>query len=175
MFTSGNLSGDFTAKIYDHVLSLSCSHIVESDEQLIPTGTLLPVAETLFDFRSLQHTRGRKLRESVLSVDGGGAKGIDHCFVIDNADSDNLKLIHAATLTDEVSGRQMILSTTQPGVQIYTANFLPSDESKYSQHNAICLETQHFPDAINRPEFASVVLRAGDCYEQQATFQFRVA
>ena len=83
----------------------------------------------------------------------------------------------AAKLTDFKSGRQIIVHTTQPGVQIYTSNFLSEDEANYPfiQHNAICLETQNFPDAVNQSHFPNAILKVGEVYDHDTVIQFRIA
>jgi len=113
--------------------------------------------------------------------------GLDHCFCIDTDIATDIEksaflsvpVRHIATLTHRPSGRRLIVHGSQPGVQVYTANWLPvkksNDTDRFVQHNAVCLETQHFPDAINRSEaegFDSVVLRPGEVYQHAATFQF---
>ncbi|RYH31673.1 hypothetical protein EON65_02175 [archaeon] len=192
--TYWNLSGSLTLKIYDHHLQLSSSHYLPVDSTQIPTGQLEPVVNTPFDF-----TRERKLIESIMAIDGGGRAGLDHCFVVDGAvqqvemtegtrldyDYDPLQqlqgtknfLRHVATLTDPVSGRQLIVHATQPGVQVYTGNWLSqsSSDHPYTQHNAICLETQHFPDAVNQPHFPPVLLTKSDSpYYHTSVFSFRI-
>jgi aldose 1-epimerase len=175
------------------------------DAHQIPTGERKEVKGTLFDFTATHPAAtesGVPLREAVLAVDGGceGVTGIDHTFVVDasgdssgngtdddaatdknssSSSSSSLHLQCAAVLTDEASGRRMTVRTTQPGVQIYTANFLPPSAtptgaaaSIHCQHNAVCLETQHFPDAINQPQFPSIVLEAGSTYNHRTIFEF---
>ena len=183
------------SRIYDHTLHLSCSHYlpVPADGTQIPTGEVKSVAGTLFDFTSSSPTA---LRATVLGLDGDGTGrcGLDHCLVVDGFDNKKeqqaQQLRHVATLTDPVSGRRMVLSATQPGVQIYSANWLDNSDCAqdstadstsilahksfpHVMHNALCLETQHFPDAINQQHFPTVVLRPdGAEYEHKAVFAF---
>jgi len=171
-----NLSGG-KRKVTEQFLQLSCSQYLEVDETQIPTGKLVDVTETAFDFR-----QGKSIAEGVATISGGGRPGIDHCFVVNGALDAEGKytpdgtMRHVGTVYDPVSGREMTVHTSFPGVQVYTANFLPNDNENhpFTQHNAICLETQHFPDSINHEHFPSVVLREGETYEQQAVYTFRV-
>jgi aldose 1-epimerase len=161
--------------IYGMRLLLSCDKYLPVDSSLIPTGELRSVQGTDFDFTAAaadeESTYGRKLGSAIPNIDGGGQPGIDHCFVVNQATS---LMKHIATLTDEASGRQMIVEGTQPGVQIYTGNFLSLDaaDNPYTQHNAICLETQAFPDSINQASFPSVILNPGEEYSHQTVFSF---
>lgn len=174
-----NLSGDGKRKVTDgQMLQLSCSKYLAVDEKQIPTGEQVDVTETPFDF-----TQGKAIAEGIAGgISGGGKAGIDHCFVVNGAlDADGKYLAdgvmrHVGTVYDPVSGREMTVHTTFPGVQVYTANFLSecADNHPFTQHNAICLETQHFPDSINHGHFPSVVLREGEVYAQQAVYTFRV-
>jgi aldose 1-epimerase len=132
-------------------------------------------AGTPFDFTS-SVDNGTLLGERIPLIDGGGSPGIDHTFIVDEKESAS-GLRHIATLTDPYSGRQLILHGTQPGVQVYTSNFLSQDPEAFPfiQHNAICLETQHFPNSINEPSFPDCVLRPGEIYHHEGLFSFRVA
>ena len=181
--------------MYDHRLELSCDRYLPVDATQIPTGLLAPVEGTPFDLRAHPDYRlGRRLGDVIPLVDGGGRPGLDHCFVVNGAVEDAaaagaepvLRLV--ALLTDEVSGRQLVCEASQPGVQVYSANWLaepisvaadsPSPSSvgdpdhPHTQHNAVCLETQHFPDAVNQPQFPSAVLRPGETYHHVAVFTF---
>ena len=168
------MSGNFKSKILDHNFQLSCSKYVPVSETLIPTGELKSVVDTPFAF-----IQPKPFREGVLAISGGGAQGIDHCYVVDAAlredgsyiyDAAQQKqnkqafLRHIATLSDPVSGRSMTVYGTQPGVQVYTCNFLSqnAEDAPYIQHNAVCLETQHLPDSPNHAHFPSTVLRPTD-------------
>jgi aldose 1-epimerase len=92
--------------------------------------------------------------------------------VVRNAE-EGVELFPAAVLHCPLSGRTLHVSTSQPGIQVYTANFL-AGAAPFLRHNAICLETQHFPDSINQPHFPSCVLRPGQCYHHQSKFAFSV-
>ncbi len=172
--TYWNLSGNHKEKIYDHHLQLNCSYYLPVDDTQIPTGELRPVSEDpLFDFRG----EGKVLRDSIMKIDGKGRPGIDHCFVVDQTDEmRSLKFL--GKLSHIESGRSMEVYTTQPGVQVYTGNWLNNDESPGNHphiiHNAMCLETQHFPDSVNKEHFPSVILRPEQSYDHRSMFSFRI-
>jgi len=139
-----------------------------SDSTLIPTGEIKPVKSTPMDFTRPQAIGARF---SQLEND---PPGYDHNYVL-NGGGKGLAL--AARVHEPESGRVMELHTTEPGVQLYTANFLDGSLTGkggvvYQQHAAFCLETQHFPDAVNQPGFPSVILRPGQIYRQTTVFKF---
>lgn len=179
----GNLSGNAKDKIYDHLLHLGASHYLPVSDSAIPTGEIRSVKGEPFDF-----TTETRLKDQMLQINGGGKPGIDHCFVVDGAldatgayvyhpDRTQENLRFAAKVTDPKSGRSITTFTTQPGIQIYTANFLPDDSNNhpFTMHNAYCLETQHFPDSPNKPHFPTVTLRAGEVYHHQTVYKFNNA
>ena len=168
-----NLSGNTKRDILDHVLSVSASHFIPVDETLIPTGEIRSVEGTPFDFRT-PTVVGSRINDNDAQLKAG--KGYDHCWVFDK-DDDSLAL--GATLYEPVSGRYMEMYTTEPGTQVYTGNFLDGTvtgkfNTVYKQRYAICLETQHFPDSPNQPNFPSVVLKPGDVYQTQTIYKFSV-
>lgn len=187
-FIAGNLSGNLKHKVLDHRLQLNCGHYIPvTSPAAIPMGEIAPVAGTAFDF-----TAEKLLSEGVLNIEGGGMQGIDHCFVVAGAlDSagayvydaaaqrvnKSAYLRHIATFTDPASGRRMTVHGTQPGVQVYTANFLSRDPGSFPfiQHNGMCLETNHFPDSPNNANFPSTLLRPTDePYFHQTVHSFSV-
>ena len=139
----------------------------EADDTLIPTGKISPVAGTELDF-----TKATRIGDRI-PADSTPFKGYDHNLVLDNQTGE-LKL--AARLKDPTSGRVMEILTTEPGVQFYTGNFLFGQKGKdgkvYEHRGALCLETQHYPDSINHPEFPSVVLRPGKTYRHSTVHKF---
>lgn len=159
-----NLAG--SGDVLGHVLTLNASRYTEPDATLIPTGRLLPVAGTPLDFTRPALVGGRIGKVAI--------GGYDHNLVIDRAAGSGLAL--AADLYDPASGRAMEVFTTEPGVQFYSGNFLNGLKGKggavYRKHAALCLETQHYPDAVNRPEFPSVILRPGETYRQLTVHRF---
>jgi len=164
-----NLAGNLAPSILDHELTLFSDQFVEIDEAAIPTGKLLPVAGTCMDFTQPQ-TIGARIAET---TNGNG--GYDHCFVVRDGGKGELK--PAAKVVDPKSGRVMEVFTTEPGVQLYTGNYLDGEPSSAHapKQAAFCLEAQHFPDSPNRPEFPSVVLRPGETYMQTTVHKFSVA
>ena len=157
-----NLAGSGT--VLDHVLTAACDRYLPVDDTLIPTGEVRDVAGTPFDFR-----RGQRVGERLGDVAGG----YDHNLCV--ADHDG-SLREVARLADPASGRTMAVSTTEPGVQFYSGNFLDgSGESLgYPKHAGLCLETQHWPDSPNRPAFPSTVLRPGQTYRSTTLHEFGV-
>ncbi|MGK0186158.1 MAG: aldose 1-epimerase [Verrucomicrobiales bacterium] len=149
-----NLAGEGTC--LDHTLSIPTAYYTPTDTDLIPTGEILSLADTPMDFR--QRTRiGARIEQL-----NPRFNGYDHNFIL-GSDGD-LKL--AAKLTDPKSGRVMLVHTTQPAVQLYTGNHL--------DHRAVCLETQHYPDAIHHKHFPSIVLRPNHKWHETAVFSFHI-
>lgn len=149
-----------------HILMLHARYYTEPDATLVPTGRVLPVAGTPLDF-----TRPAAIGGRIARVEIGG---YDHNYVLDNGGGDEPGL--AAEVYDPVSGRVMELSTTEPGVQFYSAIHLDGVQGKvgatYNKYHAFCLETQHYPDSINQPGFPSVLLRPGERYRTVTVHKF---
>jgi len=167
-----NLAGGGNA--LDHVLTLNASRFLPVDAVLIPTG-IKEVDDTPFDFR--QPTR---IAERIRSGDAQlmTARGYDHCFALDRGGREGLA--HAARLADPASGRVLDIETTEPGLQFYSGNFLDgrlrgAHGQAYRQGDGVCLETQHFPDSPNRPEFPSTVLRPGATFQSTTVHRFSTA
>lgn len=152
-----NLSGDAGKSILDHTLWVDADRYTPVDSTLIPTGELAPVNGTPFDF-----TSPTKIGARIAQVPGG----YDHNFVLNKKGTD-LGLV--AYLQDSVSGRKLEVYTTEPGLQFYSGNFLDGtiknrDGKAIQKHNALCLETQHFPDSPNQPKFPTTILKPGEKY-----------
>jgi aldose 1-epimerase len=157
-----NLAGACSGKVYDHRLTLNSEAYLEVDEELIPTGELMPVDETPFDFRREKRI-GRDLEE---------AGGYDHCFTLS---AEHALSIPAAVVREPGSGRKMEVFTITPGVQFYTGNFLNGVETrcgKVQPHSAFCLETQEYPDAMNRENFPDPILQPNDRYFRKTVYHF---
>ena len=153
-----NLTGDGGRDVLGHELMLQAGNFTPTDENLIPTGEIKPVKGTPLDFTKPKPI-GRDIAQ--LSV----TRGYDHNFVLDGGGKG---ISPAARVFEPKTGRVMEVFTDQPGLQLYTGNFLADAKGKYGQlysrHHAFCLETQHFPDSVNHPDFPSVILRPGEVY-----------
>lgn len=167
-----NLSGESAGSCLDHVLSLSASRWLPTDDTLIPTGEIAPVAGTPMDFTTA-HTLGRDIKADFPALHYG--KGYDNCWVIDDYAPGKEQTI--AILTDVASGRKMEVISDQPAVQVYTGNYLggsPVGKSgrPYNDYDAVAIECQDMPDAPNHPEFPSTALLPGQHYHRVIRFRF---
>ena len=170
--TYWNLAGDGTRDILGHVLTLESSAIVPVDSTLIPTGKLMPVAGTPFDFRT-PTAIGKRIEDAHQQIRYG--KGYDHTWVLDGARQDGLA--HAAHVAEPTTGRTLDIYTTEPGVQFYTGNFLDGTAvgkrgRAYKFRYGLALETHHYPDSPNQPSFPSTILRPGETYRTRTVYRF---
>lgn len=169
-----NLHGQDSGPILNHALVINADNFTPVDQALIPTGEIRPVAGTAFDFRT-PHLIGERIANEEEQLVLGG--GYDHNFIINKERPGELTF--AASAYDILSGRLMEVYTTQPAIQFYTGNFLNGSETGkggvvYNYRSGFCLETQHYPDSPNHPDFPSTVLRPGEEYKQQTVFRFSV-
>jgi aldose 1-epimerase len=168
-----NLHGDDKGNILDQQIEINADRYTPVDAGLIPTGELAPVAGTPMDFRKPEAI-GARIDADFEQLKLAG--GYDHNWVLDG----KIGTLHlAAVVTDPVSGRRLTVETTEPGVQFYSGNFLDGSFTgrhgiKYEKHAGFCLETQHFPDSPNHPDFPSTVLRPGETMHSTTTFTFGV-
>jgi len=167
-----NLSGAGSATVLDHILRLNADKYTPCDETLIPTGKIEPVEGTDLDFR-----KRTKIGNRIESIGATAAIGYDHNFVLNEKAAD-AKLNLAAALLDPVSRRMLRVSTTEPGVQFYSGNFLKGQIGKggktYAHRSALCLETQHYPDSVNHPEFPTTILKPDETFESRTIYAFGV-
>lgn len=172
-----NLNGHDTGSVLGHTLTLKASQYLPTDETAIPLAAPqapTTVVGTPMDFRT-PTMLGERIHDTSFQQLVWG-KGYDHCWVIDPGASDGTTTV--AELYSEESGRFVKVSTTQPGIQIYTGNWLAgSPESKtaghfYADRDGVAMECQAFPNSPNRTEFPSVVLRPGETYEQHIAYEF---
>jgi aldose 1-epimerase len=165
-----NLHGAGVGDILDHEAVIKASSFTPVDSTLIPTGEIRPVEGTPFDFR-IPHLIGERIGADYDQLKLGG--GYDHNFVLDNAEEVD------AMVYDPSTGRVLEVLTEQPGVQLYTGNFLNGTQTGhggkvYNYRSGFCLETQHFPDSPNQAAFPSVILMPQEPFLSSTTFRFSV-
>lgn len=167
-----NLTGDANQDILNHQLMMDAPQLVPVDKTLIPTGELTSVTNTPFDFNTLTPI-GARINQDDEQLKFG--KGYDHCWVLNKYDGKTLRKI--AELYEPNSGRVVEVSTTEPGIQLYSGNFLDGtligkSGVVYKHRSGLCLETQHYPDSPNKPSFPSVVLNPGETYTTTTVYTF---
>jgi hypothetical protein len=167
-----NLNGK--GNILGHELKLNASEYLPTDETLVPLGEPAPVAGTPMDFNTAK-TLGRDIQADFPALKYG--KGYDNCYVIDGYECGQIQT--AAELYAPESGRLLEVLTTQPGVQIYTGNWLsgcPEGKNgiKYNDYDGVAIECQHFPNSPNEPEYPTVVLRKGEQYQEAIIYSFSI-
>ena len=165
-----NLRGAGNGDILDHELNIKASAFLPVDSVMIPTGEIRPVAGTPFDFTS-PHTIGERLGENYEQLILG--RGYDHNFVLDNKEEVDV------TVYEPTSGRMLEVITDQPGMQLYTGNFLNGSNighggKPYNFRSGLCLESGHYPDSPNHPDFPTTVLAPGETFKSTTIYRFSI-
>jgi aldose 1-epimerase len=166
-----NLAGQGTGDILKHEIRIAAERFTPVDKTLIPTGELKPVQGTPFDFRTAAAI-GARIADKDEQIAFGG--GYDHNWVLDGQAG---TLRPVVQVTEATSGRVLDVSTTEPGVQFYTGNFLDGTikgkgGAVYGHRTGFCLETQHYPDSPNQPSFPSTVVKPGQPYTSTTVYRF---
>ena len=160
-----NLTGSGAGTILDHEITVHSDYVAERDPDGVPTGQILEVEGTPLDFRV-----PKRIGERITELECG----YDHNYVFAGSSRENAEFV--AEAYDSVSGRRMAVWTTEPGMQLYSGSFLNGYKGKagavYDQYTGFCFETQHFPDAVNKPHFPDVTLRPGQTYRQTTEYRF---
>lgn len=168
-----NLTGSGNGDVLNHEIMIVADYFTPVDGTLIPLGTLRPVDGTPFDFRH-PTAIGERIDDSDVQLEHG--LGYDHNWVL-NRDNEDESLIMAASVYEPHSGRVMEVFTTEPGLQFYTGNFLDGSiigkgGKSYGHRNGFCMETQHYPDSPNQPDFPSTILSPGGVYQSTTIYRF---
>jgi aldose 1-epimerase len=169
-----NLSGNAKEDVLEHELQLDATAFLPVDSTLIPTGEIRLVQTTPFDFTQPKLI-GQDIDQDDQQILYG--MGYDHCWILDGGITNTPRPV--GSLFHPGSGRKMDIFTTEPALQVYSGNFLDGpirgkDDQVYDTRYGLCLETQHYPDSPNQPDFPSVVLRPGEEYTSQTTYVFSV-
>ena len=165
-----NLAGSKSTNILDHVVCLHANRFLPVNKNLIPTGEIQPVENTVFDFREPVSMESRRsLQNPQIQL----TNGYDHCWVLENSAAIAAKVLHPGT------GRILEIETNMPGIQFYTGNMLDGSLTgrygrRFSKHSALALETEFFPDAPNQPNFPSTILKPGEVWEHFTKWKFSV-
>ena len=170
-----NLNG--AGNVLGHHLRLDCDEVLEIGADMIPTGRILDVTGTPFDFRAeklIGRDIGLLAELGGMPLDADSPFGYDHCFV---THADEAEAVHVGTVWSDESGICMDICTNQRGMQLYTGNFLGGVQGKggvvHRRHDGVCFETQRFPDAVNKPRFPNCILRPGERYWSKTIFSFK--
>lgn len=162
-----NLSGETEAvgnTIFNHVAQFNSSKILEVDENLIPTGSFIPVDGTPWDFST-----AKPIGQDINDVQLSSAHGYDHAYVIDRLDGSSHGFTQFAKVYDPKTGRILVAYTDLPAFHFYTGNYIRGEEG-YATHGGFCLETEFYPNFVNEPQFPSCILKAGDLFESTTIY-----
>jgi aldose 1-epimerase len=165
-----NLHGTGNGDILDHVLTMKASAFTPVDSVMIPTGEIRPVAGTPFDFNTA-HTIGERIGDKYDQLILG--RGYDHNYILDNKEEVDV------TVWEPQSGRMLEVITDQPGMQLYTGNFLDGKQighggKAFNFRSGLCLESGHYPDSPNHPEFPTTVLNSGETFKSTTIYRFSI-
>jgi aldose 1-epimerase len=165
-----NLHGAGNGDILDHMLTIKASAFTPVDSVMIPTGEIRPVAGTPIDFNT-PHAIGERIGENYDQLILG--RGYDHNYILDNKDEVD------ATVYEPVSGRVLEVITDQPGMQLYTGNFLDGKQKghggkAYNYRSGLCLEADHYPDSPNHPDFPTTILNPSETFKSTTIYRFSV-
>ena len=162
-----------TPEATNAICEINADYYIPIDENCIPTGEILKVEGTPFDFRT-PHVVAERIDAECPQIKNGS--GYDHCFVLNKHEPGELSF--AVKVVEPTSGRSMEMYTTEPGVQFYSGNWLNGFEgthgATFGKRSALCFEAQHFPDSPNRAYFPPVVLKPGEVYKQKTVYKFGV-
>lgn len=167
-----NLSGQGDPSVNDHLLMLKADTYLPTDDTAIPYGDAETVKGTPFDFTE-PHTIGERIEDDFEQLHFG--KGYDHTFVLNKNDGN--EYVYGGYCFSPKTGVKMEIYTSEPGIQVYTGNWMTGNFSgkkgkRYPARSAVCFETQHFPDSINKPGYPSVILRPEETFESRTTYRF---
>lgn len=169
-----NLSGEGDPHIGDHMLTLNAEYYLPTDDTAIPFGKPETVVGTPMDFLT-PHTIGERINEDFQQLIYG--KGYDHTFVLNKNEADEYSYV--GICESPKTGIKMEMYTTEPGVQVYTGNWMTGNfeaknGNRYPERSAVCFETQHYPDSINKPEYPTVILKPEEKFTSRTTYKFSI-
>lgn len=169
-----NLSGEGTPSVHDHILRINANQYLPTNEFAIPYGEPTTVVDTPFDFRE-PHGIGDRIETPIDQL--MWARGYDHTFVLNKPEGVYEKVASCWSPETKI---EMNVLTTEPGLQLYTGNWMTGNmrgkgNATYPARSALCLETQHYPDSPNKPDYPSVVLRPGEVYYSQTSYRFSIS